>query len=196
MKYVVNNDVVLSRPPEGPLAAHIGAFAQWARDQGYALASRCRQVMLAASFSRWLGQQAVSVRRVCAEHQAQYLRFRARRVHVRREDATTLGQFLEFLRHEGVIPAEEKAPRRLTPVERETQAFETYLRNERVLADATIAYYVPFTRRFLTDRFGNSPVTLSRVCAGDIVRFVQREAARLHVKRAKQLTTVRRSFLH
>jgi hypothetical protein len=26
MKYVVNNDVVLSRPPEGPLAAHIGAL--------------------------------------------------------------------------------------------------------------------------------------------------------------------------
>jgi integrase/recombinase XerD len=152
--------------------------------------------MLAASFSRWLGQQAVSVRRVCAEHQVQYLRFRARRVHVRRQDATTLGQFLEFLRHEGLIPAEEKVPRRLTPVERETQAFETYLRNERVLADATIAYYVPFTRRFLTDRFGNGPVTLSRVCAADVVRFVQRQAARLHVKRAKQLTTALRSFPH
>ncbi|MBE3088191.1 MAG: tyrosine-type recombinase/integrase, partial [Chloroflexi bacterium] len=35
----------------------------------------------------------------------------------------------------------------------------------------------------------------SRLCAGDVVRFVQRQAARLHVKRAKQLTTALRSFL-
>jgi integrase/recombinase XerD len=127
MKYVVNDDVVLLRPLEGPLSAHVGAFAQWARDQGYAWASRHRQVLLAACFSRWLGQQAVGVRRVSAAHVARYLRFRARRVQVRGEDATALGQFLALLRHEGVTPAEKKPPRRLTPVERETQAFETYL---------------------------------------------------------------------
>jgi tryptophan synthase beta subunit len=72
----------------------------------------------------------MSVRRVSAKHQARYLRFHARRVQVRREDATALEQFLEFLRHEGVIPVVEKAPRRLTPVERETQTFEVYLHNE------------------------------------------------------------------
>jgi integrase/recombinase XerD len=195
MKYIVNDDVVLSRPLEGPLSAQIAAFAQWARDQGYAWASRYRQVQLAACFSRWLGQRAVSAGRVSAEHQARYLRFRARRLQVRREDAAALGQFFGFLRNEGVIPS-EKAPRRLTPVERDTQAFETYLRDDRVLAEATIAYYVPFVRGFLTARFGKGRVTLSRLCAGDVVRFVQRQAARLHVKRAKQLTTALRSFLH
>ena len=35
MKYIINGDIVLSRPPEGPLAAQIGAFAKWAREQGY-----------------------------------------------------------------------------------------------------------------------------------------------------------------
>jgi hypothetical protein len=79
MKYVVNDDVVLSQPLEGPLSAHIGAFAQWARDLGYARGSRYRQVHLAACFSRWLGQQAVAVRRVSAEHRARYLQCRARR---------------------------------------------------------------------------------------------------------------------
>jgi site-specific recombinase XerD len=195
MKCIVHDDLVLSRPLEGPLSGHVATFATWAREQGYAWASRYRQVLLAACFSRWLGQRAVSVRRVSAKHQARYLRFRARRVQVRREDATALGQFLEFLRHEGVIPAAEKAPRRLTPVERETQTFEAYLRNDRVLAEPTIAYYVPFVRGFLMDRFGKGRVTLSRLGAGDVVRFVQRQAARLHVKRAKQLTTALRSFL-
>jgi hypothetical protein len=29
MKYIINGDVVLSRPLEGPLAAQINAFAKW-----------------------------------------------------------------------------------------------------------------------------------------------------------------------
>ena len=68
MKYIVNGDIVLSRSPEGPLATEIGAFAKWASEQGYARYSRYRQVLLAAGFSRWLGRQVVSVRRVSSEH--------------------------------------------------------------------------------------------------------------------------------
>jgi len=196
MKCIVNDDVVLSRPLEGPLSAHIAAFAQWARDQGYAWASRYRQVLLAACFSRWLGQQAISVRHVSAEHSVRYLRSRARRVQIRCGDSAALRQFLDFLRHEGAIRSKKVAPRRWSPVEQETQAFETYLHNERVLADATITYYVTFVREFLTDRFGRGRVTLARLCARDVVRFVRRQASRLHLKRAKQLTTALRAFLH
>jgi integrase/recombinase XerD len=43
--------------------------------------------------------------------------------------------------------------------------------------------------------FESKTVTLSRLCAGDVVRFVQRQAPRLHLKRAKLLTTALRSFL-
>jgi integrase/recombinase XerD len=95
-----------------------------------------------------------------------------------------------------VIPAEKIRRRRLSPVERCAQAFERYLREERILAKATIVNYVPFIRAFLKDRFGNGPVRLSRVCARDVVRYVQRQASRLHLKRAKLLTTALRSFLH
>ena len=195
MSYIVDGDIRLSQPPTGPLAAQIEGFAKWARDQGYARCSRCLQVRLAACFSRWLGQQATSGRRVSAEHSARYLRSRGRRIKIHRGAAAALRQFLDFLQIEGVIPA-EKVARRLSPVEQETQAFEAYLRNDRMLADATIGYYVPFLRRFLANRFGKGRVTLSRLCAGDVVRFVQRQAPRLHVKRAKQLTTALRSFLH
>ncbi|MBI4485227.1 MAG: tyrosine-type recombinase/integrase, partial [Acidobacteria bacterium] len=52
-----------------------------------------------------------------------------------------------------------------------------------------------FIRGFLTDRFGHGPVTLARLNAGDVVRFVQRQAPRLHLKRAKLLTSALRSFL-
>ena len=55
MKYIVNDQVVFSQPPEGPLAAHIESFAQWASEQGYTLYSVYRRVLLTGCFSRWLG---------------------------------------------------------------------------------------------------------------------------------------------
>jgi site-specific recombinase XerD len=69
------------------------------------------------------------------------------------------------------------------------------LRQERALASATIINYVLFIRTFLNDRFGNGRVKLGRLCIRDIVSFVQHEAPRLHLKRAKLLTTALRSFL-
>ena len=137
MKYIINDDVVLSRPLAGPLAAHIAAFTKWARDEGYARQSRYRRVLLAAGFSRWLGQQAVRVPRVSSEHPKRYLRCRARRVQVHKGDAAALRQFLGFLRRHGVIPSEKVSRRRLTPIEQEARAFEHYLRDERALAHAT-----------------------------------------------------------
>jgi site-specific recombinase XerD len=116
-------------------------------------------------------------------------------VQIRFGDPAALRQFLEFLRREGSIPPEKCVPRRLTPVARHMRNFETYLRDERVLAETTIANYVPMVRRFLTDRFGSGRATLSHLCPKDVVRFVQRQA-RLHRRTAKLMTTALRSFLH
>jgi site-specific recombinase XerD len=102
---------------------------------------------------------------------------------------------LEFLRREELIPAAKKSSTRLTPVERCLHRFEQYLRQERALANVTITYYLLFVRSFLNYRFGNGSVQLRRLCLQDIVRFVQYEAPRLHLKRAKLLTTALRSFL-
>ena len=61
MKYRINNQVVLSQIPLGPLAAHIGSFADFISAQGYALYSIHRQVRLAADFSQWLKLNGVSI---------------------------------------------------------------------------------------------------------------------------------------
>ena len=196
MKCIVYSDVVLSRPLDGPLSAHIAGFANWAYEQGYARYSRYRQVLLAACFSRWLGQQAVSMRQVSSGHAVRYLRCRVRHVQIQRGDAAALRLFIDFLRRQGVVPREKIPPRRLNPLEQAANAFERYLRDERMLAGATVVNYVPFVRGFLANRFGGGPVKLSRLRAGDIVRFVQRQAPRLHLKCAKLLTTALRSFLH
>ncbi len=195
MRCIVYDDVVLSKPLEGPLSAYVAGFARWARDEGYALPSRYRKVLLAACFSRWLGRQAVGVRHISLEHRARYLQSRSRYVQTHLGDDAALRQFMDYLNRKGVVPAEKVPPHQLTPVELALDAFEHYLRNERTLAEETIVCYVPFVHRFLTDRFGDGPVTLSRLNAADVARFVQRQALRLHVKRAKLLTTALRSFL-
>ena len=195
MKFIINDQMVLLRAPEGPLAAYIAPFSKWAIEQGYACCSLRQRVRIAAGFSQWLAEKSVRLRSVSSRHSAEYLRYRARRQRIREGDATALGQLLDFLRDQGATPAEKIRRRRLSPAERCTQAFERYLREERALAKATIVNYVRFVRAFLKDRFADGPATLSRLRAGDVVRFVQRRAPRLHLKTAKLLTTALRSFL-
>jgi integrase/recombinase XerD len=194
MKYVVCDQVVLSKAPEGPLAAYIGSFAELVSAQGYALSSIHRQVRLCAGFSRWLKRKRVESRSIRAEHVEKYLRYRARQVQICLGDAAALRHLLDFLRGERVVPAEKVTAPQLTPVEQCTQAYEQHLRETCALAEATILNYVPFIRNFLKGRFGEGPVMLSRLCTRDVVRFVQRQAPRLHRKRAKLMTTALRSF--
>jgi integrase/recombinase XerD len=195
MKYVINHDLVLSRAPEGPLAAYLDAFARSLSAQGYTQHSVHRQVLLAADLSRWLGRQGVRSRRVTSDHPARYLRHRARRTRLRQGDAAALEHFIAFLRRESVIPAKKQSAPRLTAAERCAQAYEQYLREARALATATLVNYLRFVRLFLEDRFGDGRVTLSRLRADDVIGFVQREVPRLSRRRAKLMTTALRSFL-
>jgi site-specific recombinase XerD len=195
VKYTFNDQVVLSRPVEGPLAAQIGAFAESRSALGYSLGATHRQVLLAACFSHWLKEKGVALRQITTDHASQYLRYRTRQARPCLGDAAALRHLIEFLRHEGVIAAERRSARRLIPAERCAQAYSQYLRKARGLASATIVNYLPFIRGFLTSCFGDGPVRLSRLSARDVMRFVQRQAPRLHLKRAKLLTSALRSFL-
>ena len=195
MQFSIDGQVVLLRAPEGPLAAYVKRFAGCLSEQGYALDSIHRKVFIAAYFSQWLKHQGVALRSITSEHPPRYLRYPARRARPSQGDAAALSHLLAFLRGEGEIPAEKVSARRLTPAERCTEAYELHLREVRGLAKATIVNYTPFVCLFLKDHFGDGTVTLSDLCAGDVTRFVQRQASHLHRKRAKLLTSALRSFL-
>ena len=153
MNCIIDCQVVLSRAPEGPLASYIGPFARSLSKQGYSLFSIHQQVRLAACFSRWLKQQGVGLRSINSDHPPRYLRYRAKHAKPSLGDAAAFKHLLEFLRSEGVIPAEKISASPLTPAERCTQGYEHHLREARGLANATITNYVPFVRSFLQDRF-------------------------------------------
>jgi hypothetical protein len=98
MKCIVSDDVVLSWPLEGPLATHIVEFARWLQDEGYALYSRRKRILLAACFSRWLETERVNSIRVSSELMVRYLRSRGRGVVVFQRECMALRQFIDFLR--------------------------------------------------------------------------------------------------
>ena len=129
MKCVINNEVVLSRGPDGPVAAHIGAFARSQSTQGYSRFSIHRQVLLAAGFSHWLKQRGVALPQVNCDHTSQYLRDRARRVRLGQGDAAALRHLVDFLRRDGVTAAEKITPRRMTPAERCAHEYGQHLRD-------------------------------------------------------------------
>jgi site-specific recombinase XerD len=196
MKCIVGQDVVLSRPLEGPLSAYIPDFAKWVCDQGYSLYSRHRHVRLAAGFSHWLEQEGIDLSRIGYKPLNRYLRSHARQLKVYRGDVAALKQFVVFLHRLGAIPEEMISRHPLSPVEQAVCEYESYLLNDRALATATATNYVPFIRLFLEGYFARGAVKLSRLCACDVIRFVQHHAKRMHLKRAKLLATALRSFLH
>ena len=110
MKYVVNDQIVLMRPPEGPLAAFIRPFCGWAHEQGYALDSLRQRIWIATGFSRWLGERGLRPPDIHIQHTAQYLKHRARRMSIYPGDAVALQQFLKFLCDQGVTAAERVSP--------------------------------------------------------------------------------------
>jgi len=195
--YRVNDQVVLrvaAGEPDGPVGVYLCSFAESLSQQGYGRKYVQRQVMLAAGFSHWLKQMGVVRRGITSGHPTRYLSYRHRRRRPRKGDCAALNHFIEFLRREKAIPAEKIPRRQVTPVEKCVRAYEVYLFEERALAQATVINYCPFILEFLKERFGSGPVELSGLRANEIIRFVQRQAQRLHLKRAKLLTTALRSF--
>ena len=196
MPYAINSQVVLSQAPQGPVAAYLGLFADFLSARGYGICSLRRQVLLRAGFSHWLQREGVELDGVIDDHPRRYLHDRAQQKRPCLGDTAALSHLLDFLRGEGVVSAEPPSACRPTPVECCTQAYAHYLREACALAEATIVNYVPFIRSFLQVRFEGGPVTLSELCASDVVRFVQRQASVLHMKRAKLMSSALRSFLN
>lgn len=196
MKFVIANQVVLSRVPEGPIAPYLGGFADSLIATGYTAWWIHRQVLLGAGFSQWLGRKAVALQDMTADHLTRYLQHRARRLRPRGDDRGALTHLVTFLRREGVVPEETTAVPMPSSVDHCVRAYEVYLREQRALATATIVNYVPFIRDLLKHRFGPASVKLSCMSAADVVRFVRHQAPRLHRKRAKLMTTALRSFLN
>ena len=182
------------RMREGPLGAYVDDLARQLREEGYARASVRYALQLVADLGRWMARRKIVAGQLTPEHFECYLQYRSRPRYCRSGDAAIVRRLLKLLREKGIVAT--AAPIERTPAQRLEDEFRQYLERERRLAPATVFLYVPFARRFLAECFADGELGLDRLRASDVVRFVQREAARLrHPKRAKLMTSALRSFL-
>ncbi len=178
---------------EGVLGAHVDEFARQLSDEGYARASARYALQLVAALGRWMARRGIVAQQLSPEHLARYLQYRSRHRHFRSGDAGIVQRLLRLLREKGVVAPAPLIER--SPAQRLEEDFQRYLQQERRLAPATVLNYTQFVRSFLAQGVADGQVRLDRLCAADVVRFVQHEAARLHPKRSKLMTTALRSFL-
>lgn len=149
MRHIIDDQVVLSRRLEDPLAPQIGAFVRIARGDGFARQSRYRRVPLQGlvdgldSTLSDCGASHPSIR----NSNCDLVRDGCRCI-----KACGRAEAVGVLRRDDLILKEKVASRRLTPVEQEARMFEHYLRDDRSLARATRVNYVLLVRGFLMDR--------------------------------------------
>lgn len=195
MNHATNYPGTFFRKATGPLISHVDSFVELLNEQGYSKGSSRQQVRLVFDFSRWLGEQGVSIRQLTADQIVRYLRYRSRRRQPKKGDRSALRRLLELLRHTGVVPSERVVPAPKAPAERYVEQYASYLQRDRALAASTIVAYCGFGVLFLTTCFGSAQVRLKDLTPVDVIRFVQGQAPHLHPKRAHLLTVAMHSLL-
>src|ERR1700751_1888036 len=175
----------------GPLAAHLRTYAQQLHDQGYAVSSSRLQLRVLGHFNRWLQSKGLAAEQIDSSTLERYVRCRRKSGKLRRGDTAPLGRLWRMLRP-GEVETPCSPPSACQIVLRQ---FQLYLRQERGLAEATIACYRPVVRAFLAECFPADMPDFHRLCASAIADFVQRQAQRTTTKHAANAVSALRSFL-
>jgi site-specific recombinase XerD len=187
------NPAVVERLKGGLFGPHLDSFVATRCQLGYAPSTVREQLRLLDNLERWLDRNSLAlvdlhepvVRRFLEERRSQGRR--------RRIDAAALQHFLEHLREKVAIAALTPAVD-ASPLATLRQRYENYLQKERGLSPVTATGYWPFIRRFLVERFGNSPLCLREVVPHDISTFLLRHARSGRPKVAQLMVTALRSF--
>ena len=179
---------------DGPLGVYIDDFATLLQEQGYSAQSARVQTRLVADLSRWLKRKGLGASDLSPQRFKCYLRYRKHHLRPSRSDGSALRKLNRLLREKGVV-GQEKCGATQGPRDRLERNFEQYLSFERGLSQATVVNYLPFVRQFLIERFGSERIWLSKLCAADIINFVQRHAHDFSFGRTKLMLSALRSFL-
>lgn len=180
---------------EGPLAPYQGAYAEYLADRGYSQVSYWKKTFLISEFSRWLGAQGVAAGEITREHEAAFLRDRARHRILKQEDPFSLSGVTHWLRERGVIESPAVTTGEVSGIEMIVEEYAGWLREERGLAPSTIENYAGYIRRFLTDIFGVGELHLTNISASQVTDYIRHNAPRAQTfSHAKNTVTSLRSF--
>jgi site-specific recombinase XerD len=184
-------DLDLDHYQVGPLAPYIHYLAARLSTEQYGYETARHKVRVVADLSLWLERRRLKASQLDEQIIARFLRRRRRYDPARRGDSSASTLMLELLRELDVAPARPVKPSLRHPIER---SFEQYLREERRLSQASLDNALPYVRRLLVHRFGDSPVVLDALQPSDVTGFVLSTVHTMSPSRAKLLVGALRSF--
>jgi site-specific recombinase XerD len=181
------------RGQRNPLLVQVLPFADSLMESGYAATTIQSKLGLLIDLGEWLRRRGLAVKDLDERRIETFITDRRRNGLLRRGDRTTVRQLLDHLREHHVV--QRVTPTcDVSPLSAILDRYEKHLRSERGLTTATIINYLPFARKFLSDRFGEGPFLLKVVRPCDISGFILRHARTMSCRRAQLMTTVFRSF--
>ena len=181
------------RGQRNPLLVQVLPFADSLMESGYAATTIQSKLGLLIDLGEWLRRRGLAVKDLDERRIETFITDSRRNGLLRRGDRTTLRQLLDHLREHHVV--QRVTPTcDVSPLSAILDRYEKHLRSERGLTTATIINYLPFARKFLSDRFGEGPFLLKVVRPRDISGFILRHVRTMSCRRAQLMTTVFRSF--
>ena len=184
----------LKNVPEGPLVHYIDTFANLLVEQGYCRRHIGNKLRMVARFSSWLNTHKIPVSAITQKHIVQFSHENDQRKAGKTGQFSTLRDLMVFLQQSGAV-RNEPVPVNRTHVQQVVYLFGRHLIEDKGLSNKTVIQYSPFIECFLTACFDSNPITLSSLTGKSVIDFIQHEAARLSVVRAKVATNALRAFL-
>jgi site-specific recombinase XerD len=151
------------------------------------------QLRLLDDLARWLERHSQSLVDLNEPAVRRFLEERRSKGCRRKSDPPTLRHFLEHLREKDAIasPATVVDDSPLTTLHRQ---YENYLTTECGRSPVTVVGYWRYIRRFVAERFGDTPLCFRKVVPKDIAAFAQRHARSGSPKVVQVMVTSLRSF--
>ena len=159
----------------GPLYSYIPGFTASLTGRGHSKASIAYRLTLLRDLDQWMRQRRTALEECSEERIRQFLRYRRKHDSKRRGDNATLRSLLKHLREATVVrpPISQDQTSTLDELQ---ASFAQHLREQRGLRPATLEQPLFHTRRFLSERFGKSALSLSELNAQDLIRCILRQA--------------------
>lgn len=178
----------------GPLAVHAQAFCDELAAKHYTRLSAANQLRVMAHLSRWLADEHLEPRQLCATQVYQFLDARRRAGYTCWLSLRGLGPLLAYLRRMGVVP-DVTAQTSSLPLDRLVDEFVEFLRRERGLAETTIRFRQGVAREFLSATVSGNALALHRLTGQCVTQYVLVAVRGYSVGYAGLLATAVRSLL-
>jgi site-specific recombinase XerD len=177
----------------GRLTAHVDAVLDELRAAGYAPPAVTRRSSIINAFIRWIDGKRLAVANLSDTDLAAFLKRRSSRREDSKERAV-LRRFFTHLRGQGLCSL--PTPRPATPAEEITQRYVAFLRQDRGLAENSIAVYAPCARDFFAYRVQQVGHLALKALDADTVRtFLLERIANRSTESSRLLSVSVRSVL-